>query len=60
VNPLNLIAINNLEKGSYFITKDGRLFLLGEKRRTRFFGVEVKTNKLYIFSGTYMVKRYEN
>ncbi len=55
-NELGLVMVEQLPVGAYFITKDGRLFKKGEKRRTRYFGVEVKSGKLYLFAGVYQVK----
>jgi SprT protein len=52
------VFIEQLYTGEKFVTLDGRLFEKGEKRRTRHFGREIASNKVYLFSGIYKVKRY--
>jgi SprT protein len=56
----DLLFVEQLHIGQKFVTKDGRLFEKGEKRRTRHFGREISTNKVYLFSGIYKVKLYTN
>jgi SprT protein len=48
--------IEKIKTGHAFSTPDGRIFEKGEKRRTRHFGKEIATGKLYLFSGIYRVK----
>jgi SprT protein len=51
------VFVEQLHIGDQFATKDGRIFEKGEKRRTRHFGKEISTGKLYLFSGIYRVKQ---
>lgn len=51
--------VEQLANGSYFEIKDGRLFRKGELIRKRFKCTEIKTGKLYLFSGLYEVKKIE-
>jgi SprT protein len=51
-----LVYIEQVAIGKSFSTKDGRIFEKGEKRRTRHFGKELATGKMYLFSGLYRVK----
>jgi SprT protein len=55
-NDDGLIFVEQLQTGQRFATKDGRVFQRGDKRRTRFFGTELATGKIYLFSGLYRVK----
>ncbi len=56
-NPHHLVYVEQLHEGQQFVTKDGRVFEKGAKRRTRHFAREVSTNKTYLFSGIYKVKQ---
>jgi SprT protein len=47
--------VEQLPEGALFSIKGGRIFKKGEKIRKRFKCVEVKTGKLYLFSGMYEV-----
>ena len=47
--------VEQLPEGTLFSIKGGRIFKKGEKIRKRFKCVEVKTGKLYLFSGMYEV-----
>ncbi|MEO6541995.1 MAG: SprT-like domain-containing protein, partial [Ferruginibacter sp.] len=47
--------VEQLAEGTLFAIKGGRIFKKGEKIRKRFKCVEVKTGKLYLFSGMYEV-----
>ncbi|MEO7306002.1 MAG: SprT-like domain-containing protein [Ferruginibacter sp.] len=47
--------VEQLTEGTLFAIKGGRIFKKGEKIRKRFKCVEVKTGKLYLFSGMYEV-----
>jgi hypothetical protein len=58
-NPHNLVFVEQIPMGKQFVTKDGRIFEKGEKRRTRHFAKEVTTSKLYLFSAVYKVKLVE-
>ena len=51
--------VEELPIGQRFQTHDGRVFEKGEKLRKRFRCVEVKTGKVYLFSGIYEVRREE-
>ncbi|MEP7236934.1 MAG: SprT-like domain-containing protein [Ferruginibacter sp.] len=51
--------VEQLPMGTLFIIKGGRIFKKGEKIRKRFKCVEVKTGKLYLFSGMYEVQLVE-
>ncbi len=48
--------VEQLAEGAMFVIKGGRIFKKGEKMRKRFKCVEVKTGKLYLFSGMYEVQ----
>jgi len=48
--------VEQLAEGTLFVIKGGRIFKKGEKIRKRFKCVEVKTGKLYLFSGMYEVQ----
>jgi predicted SprT family Zn-dependent metalloprotease len=48
--------VEQLAQGAVFVIKGGRIFKKGEKIRKRFKCVEVKTGKLYLFSGMYEVQ----
>ena len=49
------VLVEQLEDGQKFMIKDGRIFLRGEKLRTRFKCLEIATKKWYLFSGVYEV-----
>ncbi|MGN6165728.1 MAG: SprT-like domain-containing protein [Flavisolibacter sp.] len=51
----NLVFVEEIPKGSLFKTHDGKIFRMGERVRKRFKCVEVKTNRLYLFSPVYEV-----
>ncbi len=48
--------VEQLTEGSLFAIKGGRIFKRGEKIRKRYKCMEVKTGKLYLFSGVYEVQ----
>jgi SprT protein len=48
-----VILVEQLQEGQLFIIKGNRIFKKGEKIRKRYKCVEVKTGKLYLFSGLY-------
>ncbi len=48
--------VEQLPEGSLFVIKGGRIFKKGEKIRKRYKCTEVKTGKLYLFSGVYEVQ----
>ena len=48
--------VEQLAEGASFVIKGGRIFKKGEKIRKRFKCMEVKTGKLYLFSGMYEVQ----
>ncbi|MBK8608852.1 MAG: SprT-like domain-containing protein [Chitinophagaceae bacterium] len=48
--------VEQLPEGTTFVIKGGRIFKKGEKIRKRYKCVEVKTGKLYLFSGMYEVQ----
>lgn len=52
--------VEQLPVGTLFVIKGGRIFKKAEKIRKRFKCVEVKTGKLYLFSGMYEVKLISN
>ena len=54
------LFIDNLSVGTTFTTDDNRIFVKGEKRRTRHLATEVTTKKMYLFSGVYKVKVIDN
>jgi SprT protein len=55
----HLIFVEDIPEGSLFKTHDGRVFLKGEKLRKRFRCVEVKTKRVYLFSGVYEAEKVE-
>lgn len=48
--------VEQLPEGAVFVIKGGRVFKKAEKIRKRFKCVEVRTGKLYLFSGMYEVQ----
>lgn len=48
--------VESLPEGTLFATHDGRVFQKGEKLRKRYRCVEVKTKRVYLFSGVYEVE----
>lgn len=54
--PAGVHLVEQLPNGTSFLIKGGRIFKKGEKIRKRFKCVEVKTGKLYLFSGLYEVQ----
>lgn len=50
------LLIEELQQGNSFRTKDGRIFLKGEKLRKRFKCREVSTGRDYLFSPVYEVE----
>lgn len=57
--PLNILHVEELRLNDLFVTREGRVFQRGEKRRTRYYCTEVKTQKVYLFNALYEVKRVE-
>jgi hypothetical protein len=55
-NTDGLVFVEQVNTGASFTTSDGRVFIKGEKRRTRHFGTEKESGKIYLFSGIYRVK----
>lgn len=53
---LDVHIIEELQPGTVFTTKDGRIFKKGEKLRKRYRCIEIKTNLVYLFSPVYEVK----
>jgi len=49
----HLVFVEQIPEGALFKTHDGKIFRKGEKMRKRFKCVEVKTNRLYLFSPVY-------
>jgi SprT protein len=49
------VLVEQLQAGEKFMIKDGRVFIRGEKQRTRIKCMEVATKKWYLFSGVYEV-----
>ncbi len=52
----NVLLLEEVPKGSYFITKDGRVFKKGEQLRKRFRCTEKNTGLVYLISPLYEVK----
>ena len=48
--------VEDLAEGAFFCLKDGRIFQKGAKRTKRFRCIEIKTNKIYLFSPVYEVQ----
>lgn len=55
--PSDLLHIEELQLNDLFVTREGRIFQRGAKRRTRYFCTEVKTQKVYLFNALYEVKK---
>ena len=55
-NKEGVILIEQLSEGALFVIKGGRVFKKGEKVRKRFKCIEVKTNKVYLFSPVYEIQ----
>lgn len=49
------VTVEQLKEGIAFRIKDGRIFIRGEKLRTRFKCKEASTGKIYLFNGLYEV-----
>jgi SprT protein len=49
--------VEELPIGTHFKTDDNRVFVRGNKRRTRFECLELNTKKLYLFSAIYEVEK---
>lgn len=54
-NKKDQVFVEQLPEGALFATHDGRIFRKGEKLRKRFRCEEVKTRKVYLFSGVYEI-----
>ena len=54
----HLIFVEAIEQGSKFKTTDGRVFVKGEKLRSRFKCLETSTGKLYFVPGLMEVEPY--
>lgn len=52
----NVAIVEEIPAGSFFQTKDGRIFRKGEKMRKRFLCVEKQTGRMYYFSAMHEVK----
>ena len=52
----NLVFVEELNDGSYFKIKDGKIFKRNEKIKKRFKCTEVATGKMYLFSPVYEVE----
>jgi SprT protein len=52
--------VEQLNEGSLFQIKGGRVFRKGQKIRKRYKCVEVATKKMYLFSGVYEVQEISN
>jgi hypothetical protein len=50
--------VEQLPEGSLFTIKGGRVFKKGEKVRKRYQCLEIKTNKMYLFSAVYEVEHF--
>lgn len=48
--------VEELQPGSYFVTKEGSVYQLIEKRRTRYLCEQLGTKKRYLFQGVVRVK----
>ena len=53
----NIALAEQLKPGEQFRIKGGRIFRMGNKVRTRYKCMEVKTGKWFLFSGVYEVER---
>jgi len=54
----HLVFVESLKHGSKFQIRDGRIFVKGEKLRSRFKCLEVETGKLYFVPGLMEVEPY--
>ncbi|MBV9962512.1 MAG: hypothetical protein JO072_09725, partial [Parafilimonas sp.] len=55
-NKKNISLLEELPRGAYFKTKDGRIFQKGEQLRKRFRCVEKNTGLIYLFSPVHEVR----
>jgi SprT protein len=53
----DIFLLEEIPRGAYFITKDGRVFQKGEQLRKRFKCTEKNTGLVYLISPIYEVKR---
>ncbi len=49
--PSNLVMLSDLPEGTKFTLNSKRIFIKGEKRRTRYFCTELNTKKQYLING---------
>jgi hypothetical protein len=52
----DVVLLEEIPRGAFFITKDGRIFQKGEKLRKRFRCTEKNTGLIYLFSPIHEVK----
>lgn len=57
-NSQHLIFVESVQNGSKFQTSDGRIFIKGEKLRSRYKCIEVLTGKFYFVPGLMEVEPY--
>ncbi len=50
------VTVEELVIGTHFCTEDNRVFILGQKQRTRYKCQELATGRWYLFNGLYEVK----
>lgn len=50
------LLIEEIESGTLFRIRDGRVFRKGKKLRKRFQCVEIKTGRIYLFSPVYEIE----
>jgi hypothetical protein len=55
--PVDMVFVEEIERGGLFSIRDGRLFERGDKVRKRFKCTEVSTRREYLFSPVYEVKK---
>jgi len=56
----NLAKISSLKKGTKFITNKGDIYILGDKIRTRYECIKIKTEQIYSINGNALVQVIEN
>lgn len=52
-----IVLVEEITSGALFISRDGRVFIKGEKLRKRYKCKELKTGLFYLFSAVYEVKK---
>lgn len=57
--PADIYYVDELKPGEKFVLRDGKVFIKGDKRRTRFRCIAINSAKMYLISGLAEVKKLE-